>query len=143
LTRTIFGHKKEGGGFFVERKAFLIALMTGAPVIGCSRAAKLPDHETDSMLFTRDEVLRLMDAFIGIDWHDNSPMQTLSNREHLWRKLMNFTTPEIAKEFRDAYIDDFLNNLPFIQYKYFIEGGGDQTPEDMDRLKEMVKRSIR
>jgi hypothetical protein len=125
----------------VERKSFL-AMMSAVPIIGCSRATKLPEPEQESMLFTTQDLNNLLDVYAGTWWRDGDQLALLKLRDYLWRKTMTFTNPENQEKFTDAYLDDFLNDIPLIAYKYFIKGS-DVSPEDIPRLKEQVKRSIR
>lgn len=126
----------------MDRKAFLAAI--SVPILGCTRAAKPPEGktETEPMLFTLDDLNDLLDVYQGVWWKETEPIKTLKLRDHLWRKTLTFTDPENQERFKDAYLDDFLESMPLIAYKYFIKDS-DLDPEDIPKLKEMVKRSIR
>ena len=124
----------------MERKAFL-AMMSAFPVIGCSHAVR-PEPEQESFLFTKADLNDLLDVYAGAWWKETQPLEMLKRRDRLWRKTLTFTEPENQEKFKDAYLDDFLENLPLIAFKYFIKNS-DLEPDDIPRLKEQVKESIR
>jgi hypothetical protein len=134
----------------VERKAFLIALMTGAPLAACkqtpikqeSEDAKDERESNQTILFTTADLNNMMDVFAGAWFREDQPIKILRTRDRLWRKLLTFTDEENQKLFKEAFLDDFLENMPLIAYKYFIKDS-DLDPEDIPKLKEKVKASIR
>jgi hypothetical protein len=128
----------------VERKVFL-AMLSAFPVMGCTRSVHLAEEgyvEQESLILTRDDFNNLLDVFAGVWFAQDKAITALKMRDRLWRKLLTFTDPENQERFKDAYLDDFLENLPLIAYKYFIKHS-DVSPDDFPRLKEMVKESIR
>ena len=117
-------------------------MMSAFPIVGCSRAAKLSEPEQESLLFTKDDLNNLLDVYAGAWFREDQPIKVLQTRDRLWRKTLTFTDPDNHDLYKDSYLDDFLNDMPLIAYKYFIKGS-DLDPNDIPKLNEMVKASIR